>query len=289
MSFKSSKSVALRAFFLAFLAMFYSFGSGERLAKAPTGNPQEESGYLYKIPGDDGDKYGYMDSAGNLVIQPQFDDGQSAFRDLGWVWLNGKPGYINRGGSVAISLKEGFWDNFTFGLANGSGEFHEGRALLDVGDKVICIDDKGEHVFTLQAGNLEAPSMRGLPSSRNISRTRGLVLTRTGRWSSGRDRGMSSAPEMPLFSQKRRQASMRDLSSSQRSKDGIFSMATWIGKGRSRSNADSKWQGTSGKAWPRSSWMDSMDSLTGRGGWLSSRRIVAQEISTEGWLWSDKQ
>jgi len=35
-------------------------------------------------------KYGYIDNKGNVVIKPQFEDGQELFIEIGYVILNGK-------------------------------------------------------------------------------------------------------------------------------------------------------------------------------------------------------
>ena len=62
-------------------------------------------------------RYGYMDTAGRVVIQMQFKDARSFSEGLAAVEVDGKWGYIDKSGKVAISrtLKAG-WP-FSEGLA----------------------------------------------------------------------------------------------------------------------------------------------------------------------------
>ncbi len=77
-------------------------------------------------------KAGFINRAGQLVIEARFDDAGRFSEGLAPVEINGKWGYIDKEGDVVIPLK--------FDWALG---FYEGRALIMVKDKWGHIDAKG--------------------------------------------------------------------------------------------------------------------------------------------------
>jgi len=65
-----------------------------------------------------GEKYGYMDIRGNIVIEPRRFDSASVFSEgLAKVRTNGKSGYIDRKGRVVIDLQFECASDFSEGLA----------------------------------------------------------------------------------------------------------------------------------------------------------------------------
>ena len=92
------------------------------------------SGGLAKVTVDG--KNGFIDSAGNLVVKPQFDDAGSFEEGLAPVELNDKWGYVNKKGKIVVPLK--------FDWALG---FYEGRALVAIGDKVGYINKSGQYIW----------------------------------------------------------------------------------------------------------------------------------------------
>jgi serine/threonine protein kinase len=89
-----------------------------------------------------GGKYGYIDSDGRVIIQPQFDFAWYFSDGLARVRIGDKWGYIDRTGKVIIQLK---FDE-TFG-------FSEGLAPIKIEDKWGYIDATGQLVIAPQFDN----------------------------------------------------------------------------------------------------------------------------------------
>ena len=87
-----------------------------------------------------GDKYGYIDTTGEIVINPQFDDAALHFPEsLAQVKIGEKWGYIDKTGEIVITLQ-----------FEGASYFSEGLAQVMIGEKWGYIDKTGEIVITPQ-------------------------------------------------------------------------------------------------------------------------------------------
>lgn len=81
--------------------------------------------------------YGFIDTAGRIVIEPQFD-GTRPFSDgMSRVTIGDKYGYINRSGEIVIEPQFDY----------RAGDFSEGLAAVFVDEKYIFIDKQGEEAF----------------------------------------------------------------------------------------------------------------------------------------------
>lgn len=85
------------------------------------------------------DKYGYIDTSGRVVIEPQFDGAWSFSEGLASVEVNGKRGYIDKSGRVVIEPQ-----------FDGTGSFSEGLAEVGIDDKWGYIDKSGKIVIEPQ-------------------------------------------------------------------------------------------------------------------------------------------
>ena len=107
-------------------------------------------------------KWGYMDSSGNIVISPQFDEAWRFSEDLAVIglgedWNSRKYGFIDKSGNVVIEPMYQAADFFNEGLArirlddkfgfvdkngkviieplyDGAGYFFDGLAMIRIGD-----------------------------------------------------------------------------------------------------------------------------------------------------------
>jgi hypothetical protein len=163
--------------------------------------PKEQSVSIDLIPFSSGDKWGYINKKGDIVINPQFNlanffsDGlalvQSSENKFGYidktgnyrinpvyksatifseglacvVSENGKPQYIDTKGEVQISMDMGDF----------CGIFINGLATILVGDKWGYIDKKGEVVINPQFDNLN-PFENDLTAVASTNKTTGETL-----------------------------------------------------------------------------------------------------------------
>jgi hypothetical protein len=79
-----------------------------------------------------GDQYGYIDRTGKFVIDPQFEAAEPFRNGLARITLGGKTGYINHAGQIVIEPA------FDYG-----SDFAEGRALVSQAGKLLYIDEAG--------------------------------------------------------------------------------------------------------------------------------------------------
>lgn len=94
------------------------------------------------VPVKSGDKWGYMNTAGELAINPQFESAGSFFEGLASVKLNGKYGYIDNTGNFVINAQ---WDY--------AGAFEDGLAIVGNGkedSKYGYIDKTGNYIVNPQ-------------------------------------------------------------------------------------------------------------------------------------------
>ena len=95
------------------------------------------SSYLYPIK--DGDRYGYIDSSGKIVINPQFDSALIFLDDLAPAAMDDKWGFIDRDGKWVINPQ--FED---------AGFFKEGLAPVALDDKWGYVNDSGKIAINYQ-------------------------------------------------------------------------------------------------------------------------------------------
>ena len=82
------------------------------------------------------EKYGFINSNGDMVIKPQFDDASCFSEGLAYVEKNGKYGYIDKTGKLVIPYK--------FDDAN---DFSEGLAVVEIDEEYGYIDKSGKLVI----------------------------------------------------------------------------------------------------------------------------------------------
>jgi WG repeat protein len=86
-----------------------------------------------------GNKYGFIDHSGKLVIKPKFDMTDQFSEGLAAVRINGKWGYIDKTGKMVIEPRE---------LARVE-DFHHGLAFVTTKDgRYGYIDRSGNYVWT---------------------------------------------------------------------------------------------------------------------------------------------
>ena len=64
-----------------------------------------------------GEKYGYLDRSGKVIIEAKFDFADSFSEDLAVVAVNNKVGYINRFGDYVVKPQFENGENFSEGFA----------------------------------------------------------------------------------------------------------------------------------------------------------------------------
>ncbi len=101
-------------------------------------NAKVEDDNLYRIMV--GDKYGFMDASGKIVIEPQFDAAEKCFSDgLCYIKSGKKIGYINRIGNIVLELADSIIEasSFNHGLANITTEWHLSDDITFIGSGII--------------------------------------------------------------------------------------------------------------------------------------------------------
>ena len=84
-------------------------------------------------------KYGFIDKSGSIAIPLEYDDAASFHEGLARVESNGKYGYIDKSGNVLIPLK----------YSGASYKFSEGIAQVKINDKWGFIDKTGMEITPL--------------------------------------------------------------------------------------------------------------------------------------------
>ncbi|MEI3649069.1 MAG: WG repeat-containing protein [Dolichospermum lemmermannii FEM_B0920] len=86
-----------------------------------------------------GDKYGYIDQTGRVVIQPQFDNAGDFSEGMAVIQMGKKYGFFDRKGYLVIPPQfDDAWD------------FYEGLAIVTIDDKYGYIDKSGQLVISPQ-------------------------------------------------------------------------------------------------------------------------------------------
>ena len=88
------------------------------------------------FPVEIGGKWGYIDKAGKIVINPQFDDAFDFSEGLAPVAIGDEWGYIDKGGKFVINPQ-----------FDGALVFSEGLAMVGIGDKFGYIDKAGNYIW----------------------------------------------------------------------------------------------------------------------------------------------
>ena len=125
------------------------------------------------VPVKSGDKWGYMNTAGELAINPQFESAGSFFEGLASVKLNGKYGYIDKTGNYIVNPQFSYAKDFSDGLAvvksndkygyigkdgkyvinpqyEYARDFKNGMAVVSVDYKYGFIDTNGKYIINPQ-------------------------------------------------------------------------------------------------------------------------------------------
>ncbi len=80
-----------------------------------------------------GNKYGFIDRSGQMVINPQFGFAESFSEGLARVQLGNKYGFIDRSGQMVINPQ-----------FDSAGSFSEGLAAVELGDDSYRINKQGQ-------------------------------------------------------------------------------------------------------------------------------------------------
>lgn len=89
------------------------------------------------------DKYGFINSEGKFVIQPQYRFAHDFHEGLAAVFLDYNYGYIDKDGAVVIPFRH-------VDASNGINDFHEGLAAITIKDKYGFMDKTGKIVIPPQ-------------------------------------------------------------------------------------------------------------------------------------------
>jgi hypothetical protein len=137
---------------------------------------------LYPIK--QGDLWGYVNTEGEMIINPKFDSAQILFEDLGAVKNGDKWGYVNRNGDLIIPAQFKEASYFTEGLApvqletkwgyideqgkmvikpqfDHAHQFSQGLAPVVIKEQYGFIDKQGAISINLRFDNVETPGILG--------------------------------------------------------------------------------------------------------------------------------
>ena len=160
-------------YILIFSTLLFSCSDSENLDSTNSGNQDpkaKEKGDLLRLAiVQIGDKWGYINYEGEVVIKPQFDNAEPFSEGMAAVKIGNAWGYINHGGEIVIkpqfSAAEPFSEGWAFvhisiyksGSINREGKFFlgvnyfsEGLARVRIGDKWGYINQVGEIVIEPQ-------------------------------------------------------------------------------------------------------------------------------------------
>jgi hypothetical protein len=88
-------------------------------------------------------KFGFVDAANRLVVQPIYDEVRDFSEGLAAVRLGDRWGFVDRDGAVVVPIK-----------FDGAYYFFSGRAYVILGDRKGYIDKSGEFVFQGFSGHI---------------------------------------------------------------------------------------------------------------------------------------
>ena len=114
------------------------------------------------------DLWGYVDNSGTFVINPQFENAYPFFNGLARVESDGKVGYIASDGKYVVQPQY-----------QAGSDFSEGYAFVVTDNSYpICINTKGEEVFTLKGAEFVSNFSDGLAMYKIDSGKIGYVDTK---------------------------------------------------------------------------------------------------------------
>ena len=87
--------------------------------------------------------YGFINTQGEVVVEPQFDSADAFSEGLSKIEIGSKFGYINRSGEIVIEPQ----------FDCRAGDFSEGFAVVCLNERYIFIDKQGEAAFPEQFDN----------------------------------------------------------------------------------------------------------------------------------------
>lgn len=114
---------------------YYIDKTGRKVFPDRDGSDFQDGKAFFKLNG----KYGFINTDGETIIEPQFDDANHFGEDLAAVKIKDKWGFIDVNGKVVI--KPAFDD---------AGEFNEGLASVAIKDKWGFIDKTGKVIIPFQ-------------------------------------------------------------------------------------------------------------------------------------------
>src|SRR5262249_18126592 len=101
------------------------------------------------VPAMKNKKWGYLDTKGQFVIEPQFEEAHSFSEGLAAVLVGEKWGFIDHSGRVVISPR------YDIGYDRRHHGFSEGLALVYLQDRCVYIDKLGKIVIRVQCSEAE--------------------------------------------------------------------------------------------------------------------------------------
>lgn len=111
--------------------------------------------------------WGYVDNSGTFVINPQFENAYPFFNGLARVESDGKVGYIATDGKYVVQPQY-----------QAGSDFSEGYAFVVTDNShPICINCKGEEVFTIKGAQYVSIFRDGLALYKNMSGKYGYINT----------------------------------------------------------------------------------------------------------------
>ena len=88
--------------------------------------------------------YGFINTKGEVIIEPQFDSADAFSEGLSKIGIGGKFGYINRNGEIVIEPQFDY----------RAGDFSGGFAVVFLNERDLFIDKQGEAAFSEQFDNV---------------------------------------------------------------------------------------------------------------------------------------
>lgn len=158
---------------------------------------------------DDHKKWGYIDRAGCVVVKPQYEFADDFSEGLAGVALDGKYGFINKQGTLIISLRFAVRKELRHGgVIISSGRFSEGLACVSVADSngyygvYGYINKKGEFVIPAQFNYAQGFSDGLAWVVKDLEKgvaSRAGWIDKTGRWVVTKIQGRTLSPDILEF------------------------------------------------------------------------------------------